>query len=461
MTEQEEFEFRQRMEQEQAAAPPPTLEDRGPSFLEGDPNHKFDWTQIPKGAAVGGTVGAGIGALAGGVGAAPGAVGGAVLGALGSLAEETVRTVGGSELSAIIAGLASGGVASLTKSAIGGAVRTIHPASAAYLPRPARAALGLGREIGEEGMTRAERLVRKSQLGERPPTDFTSTKTFDEVQDKLKKALPSGVSVPQGQKVSEFYRDNLYSTMDKLRLSGDPIVNSTAYKEMLQELGEAQTLKEVSKTDIDTIKQLVANQLDSRPGVVARSNQSLLNLAQNGGRFNNKTGEAEKLISDKAQTILADKFNKYFDEMGAGPLYSGLKSVERAEIVAKVTDDIPMLIMNKMKPTQLEEMASNIKATPEGKAKFIEGLGQYFGSLPQGRTTARTGQIMLNEFERLAPTLKQTGLLTSKQLNETQKILMNIPKDISAARWREIATNAIGSAMQSSTSATVANDMRE
>jgi len=462
-TEEEDFEFRKRLEEEQAALPPPDLQKEEQSFmskvgefaLEGDPNHEFDISQIPKSAAVGMGIGAGIGgavgAAAGGAGALPGAavgaMGGGVLGALGGLAEETIRTLGGSELLALTGGVASGGLASLGKSAVGGAMRAVHPSSAAYLPRSVRAVLGLGKDVGEEGMTRAERLVRKNILGDRPPTDFSSTEAFDRTQSALKQGLPKEIRIPEGQKVSDFYRNKLYSTMDDLRTSGKPFSSSDSYKGLLGELEEAKALKEVTQSDISAIKQLAANQLDKRAGVVGRSNQSLLNLAQNGGKFNNKTGEAEKLISDKAQDLLAKRFNQYFSETGQGELYSGLKSVERAEIIAKATDDIPMLILGKMKQSQLEDVAKNIKATPEGLAKFQEGLGQYFSSLPQGRTANKTGLIMMNEFERLAPTLKKTGLLTSKQLNETQKILQNIPKDISSARWAEIGNNAIKSAL--------------
>jgi hypothetical protein len=465
-TEQEEFEFRRRLEEEQAAIPPPDLAKEEASFmekaadfaLEGDANHKFDITQIPKGGAFGAGIGGGIGLAVGGPpGAAVGAGGGFVLGVLGALAEETIRTLGGSELLALAGGMASGGATSLAKSAAGGAVRAIHPSSAAYLPRPVRAAVGLGKDAGEEGMTRAERLVRRTKLGERPPTDFTATEAFDATQETLKKALPQGTVIPAGKKVSDFTRDNLYSTMDDLRTAGQPFAKTNSYQDLLKDLDDAAALKEVTKDDIKTIKQLAANQLDLRPGVVGRSNQSLLNLAQNGGKFNNKTGEAEKLISDKAQDVLAKRFNQYFDETGKGALYADLKSVERAEILAKATDEIPLLIMNKMRPQQLEEVASNIKATPEGKAKFVEGLGQYFGSLPQGRTAAATGRNMMNEFERLAPALQKTGLLTSKQLNETQRILANIPKDISAARWKEIGENAILSSITAGFSGTQAN----
>lgn len=458
VTETEEFEFRRRLEEEQAALPPPDLAKEEKSFadkaaafaFEGDPNHEFDASQIPKSALTGGAIGGGIGLAVGGPpGAAAGAVAGTLLGAIGGTAEELVRTLGGSELLALGTGIASGGVGSLGKAAVGGAVRKINPASAAYLPRPVRATLGLGREVGEEGMTKAERLVRRQTLGERPPTNFAAREAQDATQEALKKALPPGSPIKADQKVSDFAREQLYKNMDDLRTAGKPFNASTSYKELLAELDEASALKEVSKADIETIKKLAQNQLDSRPGVVSRSNQSLLNLAQNGGKFNNKTGEAEKLISDKAQTILADKFGKYFEETAGSNLYSNLKSVERAEILAKATDDIPMLILNKMRPSQLEEAAQNIKATSEGTEKFVEGLKQYFGSLPMGRTNASTGAIMMKEFDRLAPTLKKTGLLTEKQLNETQKILQNIPKDISAARWNEIAQNAVMSGITS------------
>jgi hypothetical protein len=441
---------------QQYNSPPSDLGKEDKSFGEqatdfafkGDPNHKFDVSQIPKSAAVGAGIGGTIGAFAGGPpGAALGAVGGGVLGALGGLAEEAIRTLGGSEALALAGGLATGGVASLGKSATQSAAQLIHPASAAYLNRASRAVLGVGRDAQGTGMSKAEELVRKRVLGERPPTDFSATEAFDRTQSILKQQLPKDLKIPDGKKVSDFYRDQMYSKMDELRTTGKPFQTSESFKSLLTELDEAKALKEVTEADVKTIKQLAANQLDKRAGVVGRSNQSLLNLAQNGGKFNNKTGEAEKLISDKAQELLAKNFDSYFAETGHGSLYSGLKSVERMEIIAKVTDDIPMLIMGKMNPRQLEEVASNIKATPEGKAKFAEGVGQYFSSLEQGRTAAKTGLIMMNEFERLAPTLKKTGLMTSQQLNETQKILKSIPKEISAARWNEIANNAITSSL--------------
>lgn len=416
---------------------------------KGDPNHKFDTSQIATGAATGGIIGAGLGAIGGPAGALAGGAAGTALGALGSLAEETVRTLGGSELASLVAGFAAGGLPSLAKSGLTSLARGVAPASAAYLPRWARAGLGLGREMGQEGMTVGERKALDATLGKKvAKVDFEAMPAFQDNQKLLTDQLAkSGINVPEGQKVSTFVRDNLYSTMTNLRDSGKPFVNSQAFKDLNSDLSEQLALKQINKSDVDTIKQLARSQTDVRPGVVGQSNQALLNLSQNGGKFNNKTGEAEKLISDKAQELLSNRFNQYFTEAGQGDMYNTLKSVERSEYVAKTLDSLPLIFLNKAKPSELGKISANINATPEGKKLFINGFGSYLSGIPAGNSAKMTGEKVLSEFKRLAPTVASTGLMTRQELNQLQQTIMAIPKTLSAARWKEIADHAITSSL--------------
>lgn len=449
----------------QYSAPPPDLNmsppEEGQGFgqavkdfaLKGNSNHEFDYSQIGTGAGIGAAIGGGLGMLGGPAAPVTVPVAGAIgagLGALGGAAEEFVRTIGGSEGAALVAGLASGGLPSLAKSALTSAARSLTPSSAAYLPRWGRAFLGLGKELGQEGMTAGERKALDATLGKKVDTvDFEASPNFTKNQELLKTQLAqSGIKVPDGKKVSEVARDQLYTTMDGLRNTGKPFLGSKSFKELDGELAESLALKEINKTDVDTIRQLARNQLDSRPGVVKASNQSLLNLAQNGGKFNNKTGEAEKLISDKAQDLLANKFNQYFEESGEGALYKTLKSVERSEIVAKTLDDIPLVFMNKASPKQMRDIALNIKASPEGKKLFADSLGGYLSGIPVGNSAKTTGEKVMSEFNRLAPTLKETGILSPKELNGLQATIKAIPKTLSAARFKEIVDLAVGSALK-------------
>lgn len=452
--------------------PPPSLsapqeQDEG-GFFQGvkdfatKPNENYDFNMgnVGTSAVLGAGIGAGVGMLGGP--AAPvtapvaGAIGGA-LGALGGIAEETVKKMGGSDLAALVAGFASGGLPSLVKSGATSLARSLTPSSAAYLPRWGRAALGLGKEMGQEGMTAGERKALDATLGKKTDSvDFEATPNFDKNQKLLSDQLAqSGIKVPQGKKVSEVAREQLYTTMDGLRDSGKPFLASQSFKELDKELAENLALKQINKTDRDTILQLARNQLDKRPGVVGASNQSLLNLAQNGGKFNNKTGEAEKLISDKAQDLLANKFNQYFEETGEGALYKTLKSVERSEIVSKTLDDIPLVFLNKASPKQMRDIAMNIKASPEGQKLFVDSMGSYLSSIPVGNSAKTTGEKIMGEFNRLAPTLKETGILSAKELNGLQATIRGIPKTLSAARWKEIADLAIGSALRAGVPATL------
>jgi hypothetical protein len=412
-------------------------------------NYSPDMGNIAVAGGTGAAIGAGVGAVtAGPAGAAVGAAGGGVLGLLGGAAEELVKSMGGTDFQALLAGMGTGGVASAGKSLIAGVGKTLAASDTAYLSRPLRAVLGITRSVDKMGMDSAEKAVRETVLGKVKPVDFMSTKNQDSVQEALSKtAQEAGVTIPAGEKVSSVYRKELYNTMDSLRNQGVPFQASNSFKGLLTELEEAKALKKVSANDIKIIKDLAASQLDKRPGVVAKSNDALLNLVQSGGKFNNKTGEAETLIGDDARKILAQKFDDYFTETGKPSFYQGLKNVERAEIIARTTDDLPMLFMGKLNPKELEEIAFNINKTPESKAAFRQGLGEYFSALPSGGTAAKTGDIMIKEFERLAPTLKQAKLLTPRELNTTQEMLRLIPKNISSERWKQIANNLINASV--------------
>lgn len=428
--------------------------------VKGNVDHKFDKGAVGASAAIGAGIGAAVGIPAGPPGMLVGGLAGAALGTIGGVAEEAAKVMGASDLGALLASAAAGGIPSLVKSGATSLARSLTPSSAAYLPRWGRAALGLGKEMGQEGMTVGERKALEATLGKKAgEVDFEATPNFLKNQELLKTQLAqNGIKVPDGKKVSEVAREQLYTTMDGLRTSGKPFLTSNSFQELETELAEQLALKQINKTDVDTIRQLARNQMDKRPGVVGASNQSLLNLAQNGGKFNNKTGEAEKLISDKAQDLLATKFNQYFEETGEGALYKTLKSVERSEIVAKSLDEIPMVFLNKASPKQLREITSNIKATPEGKKLFAESFGGYLSGIPVGNSAKSTGEKVMSEFNRLAPTLKETGILSAKELNGLQATIKAIPKTLSAARYKEIVDLAVSSAMKTAIPATLSLD---
>lgn len=436
-------------------------------FVGSNEGHQFDPTVVRDSAIAGGVIGAGIGAVTG-----PGAIAtglaGAGLGALGGAAEELIKSLGYSDAAALTGGMLSGGVASAGKSALQGFTKAVAPSAAAYLPRGARAALGLAR-TGEKGMDVAEKAVRERVLGKVKDVDFMSTEAQDRVQAGLRNKLPAGVTIPAGDKVSSFYRNNLYTTMANNQ-STQPFIKTNSFKDLMDELKVEDA---VSKTglvpkDIREIEKFARNQAHPNPAVRERANKALYELVQDGGTFTptSKAGDTsiETVISEKSRKILADKFDQYFNEIGQGSLYKDLKSVERAEIVARTADELPLLFMNKLKGKDLLDISANIRSTPETKQMFVKGMGEYFSSLPVGRNAAHTGEIMMKEFERLAPVLKQSKLLSPKELNKVQTDLKNIPKDISSEKWKQVGTRVLNAAVLSGASAATADvtkQMRE
>ena len=427
--------------------------------FKGDENHKFDSSQIWKGAAAGGLIGAGIGAVTG-PGALISGAAGAGLGAIGGLAEETIRTLGGGELPAFIAGLASGGLPSLAKSGATSLARSIAPSSAAYLPRSIRGALGLGRELGQEGMTRGERKALDATLGKKvDEVDFEATKNFDIVQDTLKKQLASqGVEVPTGKKVSDVFRDKLYTEMDSLKEAGMPFINHPAYKSLEGDFRELAERKKLGDNDADTITHIFKTQMSKNPNVRAESNRDILNLVQHGGKYVDNEGKTVSLISKEAQDVLKNRFGEYFKNSTGDDIYKSLKSVERSEKVAETVDKLPLVFMNKASPKQLKEIAENVKATPEGQQLFRDSVGSYLSGIPVGNSAKSTGERVMGEFKRLAPTLRETGVLSPRELNSLQKEIQNIPKTLSAARWKEIYDNAVISSLRAAVPAKIAKD---
>lgn len=483
-SEEEEFEFQMRLDQmrKQQEATQPNVIDASPNLP--DPTKQFagdgltslvgqatqkvgdvvdsDFVRQPSqdtefsgkemlgSALVGAGAGAAAGLVTGGVASIPLAVGGAALGGISYLAGNLTKKFGGSEALALGAEIASGGIASLGKNTGQMAAKKL----GTWMPYKERAMLsitGTGNSVQEA----ASKRVVQQTLGKKPEVlDYDKMQNQLGTQALLKKELEvAGKQVPENVKVSDYLRDEMYGMMQE----NPAFYGSAPYRELQKELValKQRPVTGVNNSDIVTVDKTIRNLTSKNPNIAEKANNDLLNLVQNGGAAKNAQGIIERKISDSTQEVLKSKFTNYLQEISGGEdIYGTLKSVEKAEFVAKARDAIPQILGGKMKPKDLKDLGETLQGAGDAgkvaKEEFSEAFMQHLSAvkIPEGASTARMSGAFMEELRKLQPDVTKAGLLTNKEINTIQKSIAALPKNITKEAWRELSVRMVQATLQ-------------
>lgn len=417
----------------------------------------FSFKEVGKAMLAGGVVGGGIGAIGGPASAGVGAVGGAIYGGIGDIAEQLTKKAGGSEALALGVGLAAGGGASIVKEIGSHALGKVAGLIPHYSERAAARMAGKAEDATSKALTK---VMDKSFGKPDAVLDYAKTANQQATQNVLKAQLEkSGMKVPEGQKVSDYLRDDLYSQMEQIK----PLKDTLPAQRLNQDLDALVQRGQATKTEKAHIMRALSNQTSKNPDVAKEANRDLLNLAQSGGVYQDLKGEATRKIGEAAQNAFKTRFGEYLSETRGSDIYDTLKKVERTEIVAKVRDGIPQLLGGGMKPAAIQEVGRNIAATPEGKQEFIQAFSQHLGALPMPKnvTPQQASSILMKEVRKVAPVLKETKILSGEQINQMQKIINSLPKEVDVVKKQMLINNMIRSAFTSSVGATTAEGSGE
>ena len=337
-------------------------------FTEAPQDRNFSFGEL--GTSVG--VGAGLGAKGGGLYGA--AAGGAVAGA-SDLASQLTRMYGGTRFQQDIAGLGTGLTSSIGKEIVGAAASKLVPEVRALLPTKIKQALGMAESPNISG---AEKTVRERQFGVKPePTGMPSTKYTDETQQMLRDRLSqSGMNVPAGQNVSEYVKNNLFSSLDTLRNSGQEFYKSPEARNLMQDLSKKLQAGDITKGEFRYVFQrLGTEQLQDNPS------QAMWNLVKHGGVWDPKLGRIERKISGNAQQALEDSFGNYMKRTTNTDMNQLYNRVRQSEYKAAAADAIPDILEQGFKNTPLFRQHMRNLNTDTGREEFVTAFNQYIGGL--------------------------------------------------------------------------------
>lgn len=379
---------------------------------------------------------------------------GAASGAASGIMEEYMRMIGASDLARVGAGAVVGEIPALIGPIARGTANVVSPAS---LP----AARGL--RLFESNKIR-DLAIKETQLKlfGKPSFDLNitpenSAKTQLELRNQYLGGVTSSMIAPD-QKVSSVYRDNFYTKLkqnqdqvsievtttpakyDSLGMQISPpkqtikkvpnvFANSPEYKEMLKDLSVLAQRERLSSTEYKKLVKIVTNESSLDPKIKETAQDDIINLIQNGGAYISSVrgGEPEikKLIPDDAQKILRTRFNEYLERSLGADEYNILKQIERKEFIAEARDKIPRLLQGDFKAGRPEYdfILDSIKNSPEGKVDFANAVAQHLGKFDNAAK-------IQSEFNRIRLALKESGVLSTKQIDDIYAKIRTFDKTI-------------------------------
>lgn len=383
-------------------------------------------------------LGAGTGALLGSptwVGTAPAAGLGAVLGLTGGLAKEAVKSSGGSPAAQMLAE----GVGSLGTQGIAMGIK----GATKLLPWKGRALASMFPNNVEQ---RASQVVGEKMFGKDTYGVLHTTENSEATQNALKQQIfGNDLSVLGSnidRKASDILRAGFYNTLSGLKQSGNTFAQSPEFKALSDDVNALIERGLMSPTEAANLKKTVFLELSKNPKVAPFASQDVLNLIQNGGVYTvAKKGaevETKTKIPEAARDALKTRFDEYLQRNVGEKQYSVLKNAERREFIAEARDAMPTLINEGFKygSPEFTKVINLAKQSPEGKTDLLNALNQHLKSQPDP-------DKIVSEFRRIAPGLRELGIIDRKQSGEMMQKILTIPKNVSNEVRRKTIQNIL------------------
>lgn len=434
-------------------------------FTSPSPEEEFSFKDV----LASGAVGAGVGAALGSptlVGTGPAAAAGGFLGLTSGVAGEAARAAGWSPAAALtaetVAGLGTNVMAKGAKEAIALVPNWTIRQTVKSLP---------GGRVAEN----ARKVVGEKMFGKDKYNLFNTTENSEATQMALKKQLGlddlTTIGENVNRKASDILRDNLYINMKDLQkqvrvtkettpatfdMFGLPktskVVTTTKtpnvfrtsqeYKALMDDVDTLVQQKYMTASQVRDMQDIIANELSKKQGVSSKAHQEFLNLLQNGGvREVSKKGaevETKTLIPEKAREVLKKRFDEYLQKNLGEKQYSILKGAERQEFIAEARDAMPTLLNEGFKfgTPEFTKIINLVKQSPEGKKDLMGALNQHLNSIEDP-------QKMLKEWQRIAPGLRELGVLDRQGTADIMKKVAELPKNVDKLTLKKNLQNLI------------------
>jgi hypothetical protein len=412
-------------------------------------------------------IGAGMGALVGSptwLGTVPAAGLGGFLGLTGGVAREISRTLGASPATQ----MAAETVASLGTQ---GALMGIKGA-AKLLPWKGRALTNL---IPNNVEQRAATVVGERMFGKDTYGVLSTTENSEAAQTALKAQIFGNDLAQLGQnvdrKASDLLRDNFYENLKNLKSqvrvtrettpaqyspfglevapktvtkTSTPNVFATSpeYKALMDDVNALIERGQMTAGEAGNLKKTLFSELSTNPKVAPFAAKDVLNLIQNGGVYTvAKKGaeiETKTKIPEAARDVLKTRFDDYLQRNLGEKQYSVLKSAERQEFIAEARDAMPTLINEGFKfgSPEFTKVISLVKQSPEGKNDLLAAMNQFIKNQSDP-------DKMVTEFKRIAPGLRELGIIDRAQSGQIMQRILTVPKNIDAAVRRKTIQNIL------------------
>ena len=132
------------------------------------------------------------------------------------------------------------------------------------------------------------------------------------------------------------------------------------------------------------------------------------------------------------------RFDEYLQRNVGEKQYSVLKNAERQEFIAEARDAMPTLINEGFKygSPEFTKVINLAKQSPEGKTDLLNALNQHLKSQPDP-------DKIVSEFRRIAPGLRELGIIDRKQSGEMMQKILTIPKNVSNEVRRKTIQNIL------------------
>jgi len=422
-------------------------------FTSPGPEHDFSLKNVGTEAAIG----AGMGAVLGSptwVGVLPAAGLGGLLGATGGLAGEAARTMKASPATALTAEL----VASLGTQ---GGLMGIKGA-AKLLPWKGRVLSNL---IPNNVEQRASEVVGERMFGKDTYGVFHTTENSEATQNALKSQIFGGnlgaLAASVDTKASDLLRTDFYANLKNLKsqvsvtkevtpaqysamglevapkvvtktTTPNVFATSPEYKTLMDDVNALIERGQMTAGEAGNLKKTLFSELSTNPKVEPFASKDVLNLIQNGGVYTvAKKGaeiETKTKIPEAARDALKTRFDEYLQRNLGEKQYSVLKSAERQEFIAEARDAMPTLLNEGFKfgTPEFTKVINLVKQSPEGKNDLLAALNQHIKNLSDP-------EKMVSEFKRIAPGLRELGVLDRAQSGTMMQKVLSVPKNIDKA----------------------------
>lgn len=445
------------------------------SLTANQPKEPFSWKDV----GVGTVLGAGIGGIVGGP---AGAVVGGVEGTAGGIADEYAGTKGASPLTRFGTSM-SGGMLGL------GFVRGAQKIAGLKNYRARLAADLIGVDKVNTANEDIVNLRAKEKLfGKETARVYNTSQNFDESQTRLAQTyLPQGTPVV-GRKVSDAYRENLMSDIDKIEFGTrqnvipaevrkgalgedivvrpsskqtvqDNFINSPQYKELMGDLGKLIKVKDIDSSDVSNLNDILRLSSDKDPSVRAQYGSRLLNLIQNGGvrptkkMLESGVPETEQLINTFTQQRLRQRYNEFLRTKVGDEAYNTLKNIEKEEFLAEARDAIPSILNTGFtagKNEQMDVLRSfvnpNNPYAAEGKQEFTKALYSHFSQLGSEKE-------FNSALNAVRPVLLESKTFNRKEIDGLYQKFAQFNKEVDAEKRlllkKQVMTGLLASGIKS------------